>query len=217
MDSEPSDADDEDDEDALTYATDQSYRTPPQEEAAVLQPIEVEEAPTCTCPPAVLLSSDPIKILDTEEEEDKENDLRILNHPVPIVPPRTEVEAVGFQRAIRSGHWKPDCPRPYPAITFPRLAYPGLSLQAEIRRSFWKARGVGKIVSIDHRGLSGYAGGDSDRDNGEDDDSESVCHSIGPVAADFDRAQGSRGGSPRYQPEESPVGERGGVGYRDAG
>ena len=47
-DSEPSE-EDNDDKDALTYVTDQLYHTPPQEEVAVLQPISVEEAPTCTC------------------------------------------------------------------------------------------------------------------------------------------------------------------------
>ena len=98
MDTEPSDADDEDDdEDALTYATDQSYRTPPQEETSVLRPVEVEEVSTCTCPPLVPITRDPIEILDTEEEEDKENNIRVLQLPMPITPPRTVEDAVRFQ------------------------------------------------------------------------------------------------------------------------
>ena len=42
-DSEPSEEGDDEDSDELTYATDQSYRTPPQEESSVLRPIDVEE------------------------------------------------------------------------------------------------------------------------------------------------------------------------------
>ena len=203
---------DDEDSDALTYVTDQLYRTLPQEEGSVLRPIDVEEVSTCACPPSVPITSDPIVILDSEEEEDKENNIRVL---IPLFP-RTVEDVVRFQRAIRSGYQRPKRPSPYPYITFPRLAFPGLSLQAEVRRNARKAHGVGKITSQDNRRESGYDCGHSGGDDGEDGDSESVCDSGGPVAADFDRARGSRSSSPRYQPEESPVGERSGVGYRDA-
>ena len=95
-DSEPSDADNKDDN-PLTYATDQSYRTPPQEETSVLRPIEVKEVSTCACAPSVPIVSNPIEILDTEEEEeDKENDIRVLELPSPIPTPRTVEDAVHF-------------------------------------------------------------------------------------------------------------------------
>ena len=216
MDSEVSDADD-DDSDALTYATDQSYCTLPQEEGSVLCPINVEEVSTCACPPSVPLASDPIEILDTEEEEDKEKNIRVLEPSSPILAPQTVEDVVRFQRAIRSGYQKPKCPSPYPYITYPRLAFPGLSLQAEIRHNARKARGVGKITSKDNRRESGYDCGHSGGDNGEDSDSESVHDSDSPGAADFNRARSARGGSHRYRPEESPVGEHAGVGWRDAG
>ena len=121
MDSEPSNDDEDDDEDALTYAIDQSYWTPPQEEATVLCPIEVEDMSTCTCPPSVPIESEPIEILDTEEEEDKENNIWVLELPAPITPPRTVEDAVHFQRAICSGYRKSERPCPYPAVTFPCL------------------------------------------------------------------------------------------------
>ena len=179
---------DKDDEDALTYATDQSYCTPPQEEAVVLHPIEVGETSTCTCPPSVPIASDPIEILDTKEEEDKENNIHVLEMPSLIFSLRTMEDAVHFQRAICSGYRKPDRSRLYPAITFPWLAYPGLSLQAEIHSSFQKVCGVGKIASINNQRESGYDGGHSGGDDGEDGDSESVRDSGSPSVADFDRA-----------------------------
>ena len=214
-DSEASDTDD-DESDALTYTTDQSYRTPPQEESSVLRLIEVEEVSTCACPPSVPIASDPIVILDSKEEEDKENDIWILEPSSPIPAPRTVEDAVRFQCAICLGYQKPKRPSPYPYITFPRLAYPGLSLQAEIRRNARKACGVSKIASQDNRQESGYDCGHSGGDDGEESDSESIRYSDGLGAADFDQARGSGGGSPCYQPEESPVGDRAGVGYRDA-
>ena len=154
------------------------------------------------------LASDPIKILDTEEEEEKDNDIHVLELPAPITPPRTVEDAVCFQHAIHLGYWKPNCPRSYPAITFPCLAYTGLSLQAEIHSAHRKAHGIDKISSLDNQGESGYVGGDSGGDDGEDSNSKSVYHSFGPVAADFDWAWGSQSSLPRYQPEESPVGNR---------
>ena len=132
------------------YATDQSYRTPPQEGGSVLRPIDVEEVSTCACPPSVPIASDPIVILDSEEEEDKENNIRVLVPSSPIPTPRTLEDAVRFQRAIRSGYQRPKRHSPYPYVTYPRLAFPGLSLQAEVRRNARKARGVGKIASKDN-------------------------------------------------------------------
>ena len=201
----------------MTYATDQLYRTPPQEEGSVLRLIDVEEVSTCACPPSVPIASDPIVVLDLEEEEDKENNIRVLVPSSPTPAPRTLEDVVRFQRAIRSGYQKPKRPSPYPYVTYPQLAFPGLSLQAEVRLNARKVHGVGKIASQDNQQESGYGGGHSGGDDGMDGDSESVRDPGGPSASDFDRARSDGGGSPCFQPEESPVGERPGVGYRDAG
>ena len=216
VDSKPSEEGDDEDSDVLTYVTDQSYCTPPQEEGLVLRPIDVEEVSTCACPPSVPITNDPIVILDSGEEEDKENDIRVLVPSSPIPAPRTVEDVVCFQRAIHSGYQKPKCPSPYPYITYPQLAFPGLSLQVEVHCNARKVRGISKIASQDNRWESGYDCGHSGGDDGEDGDSESICDPRGPSTADFDRARSSRSSSPRYWPEESPVGKRPGLGYRDA-
>lgn len=147
----------DDDEDALTYATDNSYRTPPQEassSAGVLQPVDVEvkETATCSCPAPVPIAQDVIDVLDTEEEAEveKENEVPLLVLPTPRTPPQMLAKAVCFQRAICSGR-KTNCPHPYPSITFPTIGYPGLSVMCEICRSYWEAHRTGKIETLHSR------------------------------------------------------------------